>query len=113
MKELANAAPQRNAVTFHMPRKRKVTENPSVDGARALADNGRSEQPALKKKRATRQKPKEVAAETVGAVTPQVSDEAIRLRAYFISEERIRLGRPGDAHSDWLEARRQLVAELR
>jgi len=41
-----------------------------------------------------------------------VSDEAIRIRAYFISEQRERLAIPGDANSDWIEARRQLLAEL-
>ena len=41
----------------------------------------------------------------------RVSDEAIRIRAYLISERRERLGIPGDANSDWIEARRQLLAE--
>jgi Protein of unknown function (DUF2934) len=40
------------------------------------------------------------------------SDEQIRTRAYFIAERRHRLGLPGDASSDWLEAKRQLLAEL-
>jgi hypothetical protein len=39
------------------------------------------------------------------------SDEAIRLRAYFISERRRRFALPGDADSDWLEAKRQLLSE--
>jgi hypothetical protein len=39
------------------------------------------------------------------------SDEAIRLRGYFISERRRRFALPGDAESDWLEARRQLLSE--
>jgi hypothetical protein len=39
------------------------------------------------------------------------SDDAIRLRAYLISERRRRFALPGDAESDWLEARRQLVFE--
>ncbi len=39
------------------------------------------------------------------------SDEAIRLRAYFISERRRRFALPGDAESDWREAKRQLVSE--
>jgi hypothetical protein len=43
---------------------------------------------------------------------PQISDEAIRMRAYFIAEERMRMAIPGDPHSDWIEARRQLIAEL-
>jgi hypothetical protein len=38
-------------------------------------------------------------------------DEQIRLRAYFISERRRRFALPGDAESDWLEAKRQLLSE--
>jgi hypothetical protein len=41
------------------------------------------------------------------------SDEQIRTRAYFISERRRRFDLPGDANSDWLEAKRQLLAETR
>jgi hypothetical protein len=39
------------------------------------------------------------------------SDDEIRTRAYFISERRHRLALPGDAGSDWLEAKRQLLSE--
>jgi len=39
------------------------------------------------------------------------SDEAIRTRAYFIAERRHRLELSGDANTDWIEARRQLVSE--
>jgi len=38
-------------------------------------------------------------------------DEQIRIRAYFISERRRRFALPGDAGSDWLEAKRQLLSE--
>jgi hypothetical protein len=41
------------------------------------------------------------------------SEEGVRLRAYFISERRRRFALSGDADSDWLEARRQLLAEGR
>jgi hypothetical protein len=41
------------------------------------------------------------------------SEEAVRLRAYFISERRRRFALPGDTESDWLEAKRQLLAEAR
>jgi hypothetical protein len=98
-----------------MPRRRKIE---MVDGSDVVAGNGSADQPAAiekppVKKRAPRRKAaKKNAADKVEAATPQISDEAIRLRAYFIAEERIRLGRPGNEHSDWLEARRQLVAEL-
>jgi hypothetical protein len=39
------------------------------------------------------------------------SDEEISIRAYFISERRRRFGLPGDASSDWLEAKKQLLSE--
>ena len=39
------------------------------------------------------------------------SADQIQLRAYFISEHRQRLGVAGDHHSDWLEARLQLLLE--
>jgi hypothetical protein len=39
------------------------------------------------------------------------TDEQIRLRAYFIAERRHRLHLAGDASSDWVEAKRQLMSE--
>ena len=42
---------------------------------------------------------------------PAFSDADIALRAYFVSEKRRASGLPGDEHSDWLEAERQLTAE--
>ena len=49
----------------------------------------------------------------VPVVSVEPEDDAIRLRAYFISERRRRFALPGDAESDWLEAKRQLLAEAR
>jgi hypothetical protein len=43
---------------------------------------------------------------------PEPPDEAVRLRAYFISERRRRFALPGDSESDWLEAKRQLLSEI-
>jgi hypothetical protein len=40
------------------------------------------------------------------------TDEQIQTRAYFISERRRRFDLPGDANSDWLEAKRQLFSEI-
>jgi hypothetical protein len=39
------------------------------------------------------------------------SDEQIRIRAYFLAEKRANHALRGDHHSDWLEARRQLLEE--
>jgi Protein of unknown function (DUF2934) len=49
----------------------------------------------------------------VSAISEEPSDDTVRLRAYFISERRRRFALPGDAESDWLEAKRQLLAEAR
>ena len=48
------------------------------------------------------------------ATSPQANqptDGEIQLRAYFIAERRHRLQLPGDASSDWIEAKRQLLVE--
>ncbi len=39
------------------------------------------------------------------------TDDAIRVRAYLIAEERHRQGRPGSPEGDWHEAQRQLLEE--
>ena len=49
----------------------------------------------------------------VTAVSEAPSEDAVRLRAYFISERRRRFALPGNTESDWLEAKRQLLAEAR
>jgi hypothetical protein len=46
-------------------------------------------------------------------MSEEPSDDTVRLRAYFISERRRRFALAGDAESDWIEAKRQLVAEAR
>jgi hypothetical protein len=40
-----------------------------------------------------------------------ISDDDIRLRAYFIAEQRMQTGMPGDSTHDWWEAHRQLLEE--
>jgi DUF2934 family protein len=41
----------------------------------------------------------------------EISDDDIRLRAYFIAERRMQSGMPGDSTNDWWEAHRQLQEE--
>lgn len=41
----------------------------------------------------------------------EISDDDIRIRAYLISQRRLRLSSPGDAITDWFKARRQLLEE--
>lgn len=47
------------------------------------------------------------------AAKPVLSVEELQLRAYFIAEKRKLDGLPGDSHQDWVEAERQLLAELK
>ena len=90
-----------------MPRKKKQTEettkltvSPRRKGTSATVKE------AAANKNASKRRPKSALS---AAFSP--SDEDIRLRAYFISERRHRLDLPGDASSDWLEAKRQLLSE--
>ena len=46
-----------------------------------------------------------------GRASLDISDDDIRIRAYLISERRRQLSIPGDATTDWFEARRQLLEE--
>ncbi len=62
----------------------------------------------LKKNSAPR-KPR--AKKEISAADSSVTDDQIRLRAYFISEERAQSGVAGDSARDWLEAVRQLQTE--
>ena len=108
-----------------MPKKKEDINQPSPE----------SEAPTATKKTAKRQtsrrvtgakkppKPKDnrertahISAAPQADVTPisgEPSEDAVRLRAYFISERRRRFALPGDTESDWLEAKRQLLAEAR
>jgi len=68
------------------------------------------------KPRKTRDRPAHISIAPEAGVTPvsgEPSEDAVRLRAYFISERRRRFALPGDTESDWLEAKRQLLAEAR
>jgi len=104
-----------------VPKKKKITqikENESADAA----PKGRAEKGNRPRRAVTNRKPRETSAKKtvvkaeapISVNTPRTldpSDETIRLRAYFISERRRRFALPGDAESDWLEAKRQLLAE--
>ena len=56
---------------------------------------------------------KKSAAKKAASKKPAISTEDISLRAYFISEHRHKHGLHGDSHTDWVEAERQLKAELK
>jgi hypothetical protein len=91
-----------------LPTGMKIRKTPAVRGTAAAQKAAESS----RKKSATAKKGKfSMPAEAGGLSAP--SDQEIRLRAYFISERRRRFALPGDADSDWLEAKRQLLSEAR
>ena len=114
-----------------MPKKKKIAEDmnqPSPEsGAPAATKKTNKRQPpgrATTAKRPRKPSATRAASEQtahisaspqadVMTVSGEPSDDAVRLRAYFISERRRRFALPGDAESDWLEAKRQLLAEAR
>jgi hypothetical protein len=109
-----------------VPRKTKTTQNRSdgtgesnapapareaklgKGGARRTSAAKKSKPPG-KKREATRTIGARTGVEVAQASIP--TDEEIQLRAYFISERRHRFALPGDASSDWLDAKRQLLSE--
>ena len=76
---------------------------------------GRSTSSQNKKSSAPKKLVGKIRAKTapVAAKMFDLTNDQISMRAYFISERRRRLALPGDANSDWLEAKRQLLAEVR
>ena len=93
-----------------MAKKAKISdkENAPSNGA---ALNGNAAKPAAKRASSPRKKATTRKTPATKEEKSRVSDEAIRIRAYLISEQRERLSIPGDANSDWIEARRQLLVE--
>lgn len=91
-----------------MPRKTKIDPAQSpAEGAAAPAPRTASA-PTKRQRSAPKKKP------TAASVPPALvepTDEEVRLRAYFLAERRLRLSLPGDSDHDWIEARRQLIAE--
>ena len=75
------------------------------------ASTSRKDGKPARNKNATVRKTKMPKKQETKMKTAEPSDEEVRLRAYFISERRREFGLPGDASSDWLEAKRQLFSE--
>lgn len=79
------------------------------------------EKPAPPKRKSARRAPAPKAAPAKAAaprkkvakpiVRAGFSNDDVALRAYYIAEKRQAAGLPGDTHSDWVEAERQLRKE--
>jgi hypothetical protein len=114
-----------------VPKKKKTAEDinqpsPETDAPAATKKTGKRQtlRPAATAKKPRKPSGKKDASERTAHIStsPQAevtpmpegpSEDAVRLRAYFISERRRRFALPGDNESDWLEAKRQLLAEAR
>jgi DUF2934 family protein len=110
-----------------VPKKKKTAQDetggpPEIDGSpteiKIKKTSSMRRTPTTQKSAATRVK--SVTARKIKVSMPaeagqgmEPSDEQIRVLAYFISERRRRFALPGDADSDWLEARRQLLSDTR
>jgi hypothetical protein len=99
-----------------------TTKGPSGNAAadasaRTNGTNALTIEAAMAKRKRTSKTvaPKETAAKPKRAAVekPTFTQEEIALRAYFIAENRHAHGLPGDAHQDWIEAERQIMAEHR
>jgi hypothetical protein len=88
------------------PAAMKIRKTPA---ARRTSTTRKTSGPAAKKSPVARTEKVSMPAEAGTMAEP--SDDAVRVRAYFISERRRRFALPGDAESDWLEAKRQLLFE--
>ncbi len=71
------------------------------------------QKPSAKKAAAPKVKKVGLSAAPVTAPAAAITAADIGLRAYYIAEKRHKLGLPGDATSDWVEAERQLKAEAK
>ena len=74
--------------------------------------NGSTALKPKRKKVAAKKKPAPKKGSSPSSI-PEPTDEAIRIRAYFIAERRLQLSLQGDSAHDWIEARRQLLEEAR
>ena len=101
-----------------VPKKNKITQKKNEVPAEAEGSSSK-----VKPRKASRPRSKATGRKQPTAAGAKISiapeaeglseplDDAIRLRAYFISERRRRFALAGDADSDWLEAKRQLLFE--
>jgi hypothetical protein len=110
-----------------VPRQTKINRNPNhsagesttpaaapeskVVKAAARRTSGAPKKSKAGEKKSTAARKAKPATQRSSVRSAEPTEQQIRMRAYFISERRHRLALPGDASSDWLEAKRQLLSE--
>lgn len=93
-----------------MPKKTNTEANDGVANAEEKPARRARSTSSRKKSAAKAAKPRKT--KTAATAIADPTDDEIRIRAYFVAERRHRLSLGGDADSDWLEAKRQLLSEL-
>ena len=88
----------------------KVASRPAKK-PRAKAAKPKKKQAAAKEKTPKPTAPRQAQEPASASAAAEPSDDAIRIRAYFLAERRAQLSLPGDSAHDWIEARRQLLEE--
>ncbi|HEX3816663.1 MAG TPA: DUF2934 domain-containing protein [Chthoniobacterales bacterium] len=96
---------EKDSPTVESPRVPAKTAAPKLAATTARKRTAASKTAAAPKPRKSPVAKKPLPAEVA------ISDDEIRLRAYFLAEQRLREGTAGDTSHDWHEARRQLLAE--
>jgi hypothetical protein len=91
-----------------VPKKSKDVQTESANGSRPRVKKAPPKKAPSKNVRARKKTP---AKPRLDAKPAPPTDEQIRLRAYFIGQQRAQKSIAGDHNSDWLEARRQLFEE--
>jgi hypothetical protein len=91
-----------------VPKKSQDVQTESANGARPRVKKAAAKKPSTKSVQARKKPPVKSRSEAKPAPP---TDEQIRLRAYFIAEQRTHRSVNGDHNSDWLEAKRQLFEE--
>lgn len=109
--EVSSTAPGMESSNGHraVESAKPATAKKATKSAGPAKNSGKTRGTAVKKASATRKpRAKKTPQSTDGS---SITDDQIRLRAYFISEWRTQNGVAGDSAHDWLEAVRQLQAE--
>ena len=90
--------------------KQPVTKKAADPAGRAKAPGG-SSGPSPRKALVGRTPRTKTTRQSAASDQTVITDEKIRMRAYFISEWRLQNGIAGDSAKDWLDAKRQLQEE--
>ncbi len=107
----ASGMESRNGSGAAEPAKPAVAKKGAAKSAGRAKASAKSRNVTSRKGAAGRKPRAKTVPASPAAADAGVTDEGIRMRAYFIAEWRMQNGIAGDSANDWLEARRQLREE--